>query len=192
MRVFVGVELPDAVRRAAAEAAATLERRLRRRAPRLRLRWVDPENLHVTIWFIGQVNEEQFSALEDALRHPWHTAAFQLDLGRVGAFPVSGPPRVIWMGVDEGSTALAALHAELRGRLAPLGYEAERRPYAAHVTLARVKESRRSEVPAARRCLEEASAARASARIERVTLFQSHLSPAGSRYEPLFDVPLMR
>jgi 2'-5' RNA ligase len=190
MRIFVGIELPEGVRAAAADAAERLRGRLSRETPALKLRWVDPSKLHLTLWFLGEVAEARAVQVREALAEPWRTRAFTLVLGGAGMFPLSGLPRVLWLGVRDGETGCRALHEELRGRLAPLGFAAERRPFAVHLTVARVKEARRSDLPTIRACLAEIDAPAASGTAGGVTLFRSRLSPAGSQYEPLLHVPL--
>jgi 2'-5' RNA ligase len=191
MRLFIGVELDEAVKAAAADAAARLRRRLTRAVPALQARWVPPENLHITLWFIGEVADPQVEELTGALqRAPFDVRPFQLTAEGWGAFPPSGAPRVLWIGVTEGAWQMTAIYSELTARLAPLGYEPEKRRYSAHLTMARVKEPGRGTTAAVRKILSEAAAGCGTCRIAAVTLFQSHLSPKGATYEPRLRVPL--
>jgi 2'-5' RNA ligase len=187
MRLFLAIELDDAARRAAARAAARLERALGR-GPELR--WVDTAGLHATLHFFGEVGDDRFRALETALAAPLATAPFEATLGRGGVFPPSGLPRVVWIGLASAGGELARLYEEVEGRLTAVGFEREARPFAAHVTLARIRRIRPTEAAALRAALGEVSASLARVRIDHVTLFRSRLSPAGARYEPLRRVPL--
>jgi 2'-5' RNA ligase len=95
------------------------------------------------------------------------------------------------MGVAQGGSALSQLHDEISARLEPWGFKGEGRPYAAHLTLARVKEP-----PAAaartviRQLLRETKADAGRCRLETLTVFRSRTSPHGAAYEPLLRVPL--
>jgi 2'-5' RNA ligase len=120
----------------------------------------------------------------------FETAAFDLHVSGCGAFPPSGPPRVFWLGIAGGIGSMTAIHREVTDRLVAAGCEAETRPYSPHLTLARVKEIGRSAVRPVRDALASAPADCGSCRVAAVTLFRSHLSPKGSRYEPLLRVPL--
>jgi 2'-5' RNA ligase len=165
---------------------------LRAHAAELPVSWVAPENLHITVKFLGRIDETRVPAVIEAL----HTAAtgrhaFDLEIVSLGAFPSPTRPRVLWAGVTEGETPLAALAAAVDDALAPLGFPRETRAFTAHVTLARVREPRRT--PA----LAEALAAAAARRfgrltIEHVALMRSDLSPRGARYTALSTVPLRR
>jgi 2'-5' RNA ligase len=190
MRVFVGIELPEPMRAAAAGASARLRALLSRHAPGLQLRWVEPANLHLTLWFIGEVTDERRHEISKSLERPWSTPSFRIEIGGAGLFPVTGPPRVVWLGVRRGEEALRTLHAEVEERLVNIGFEAERRTYSAHLTVARVKVAGRVDAAAARKCLADVATVVESGTVGRLTLFCSRLSPHGSRYDALLHVPL--
>lgn len=190
MRLFVGVELDERVRAAAAEAAEQVRARLKRSRADVSARWVDPDNLHITLWFVGEVTDDRAAALHRALDTPFAAASFQLRVKGCGAFPLSGPPRVFWLGIASGLEPIGQLYGEVRGRLVAVGYEDEKRPYSPHLTIARVKEIGRGAARPVRDALAAVPADCGACRIEAVTLFRSRLSPKGSRYEPLLRVPL--
>ena len=191
MRLFAGVELDSPVKASAVDVAVRLRDRLHRVAPDLQARWVPADNLHVTLWFIGEVDAARGVAIQQALAGaPFPTAAFDLALAGCGAFPPSGPPRVFWIGAERGTGEMAALYGEVGARLAPLGFVPERRAYTAHLTIARVKDPGRGTSRAVRAALDATPAACGVSRVSAVTLFQSRLSPKGAAYEPLLRVPL--
>lgn len=190
MRIFVGIELPESVRASAAKATGSLRTLLNRHAPGLEVRWVEPANLHLTLWFIGEVADAQCDAIRASLERPWTSRAFELEFSGAGVFPGSGPLRVVWLGVSRGGDGLYTLHEEVEERLVGLGFVAERRPYSAHLTVARVKTARPADAAAARTCLADARPVVSAGTIDRITLFRSRLSPRGARYEPLLHVPL--
>jgi 2'-5' RNA ligase len=190
MRVFIGISLPDDIKQAAAAVANDLRARLRDSAPRVSLRWVEAANLHITLWFLGEVAEPKLGAIRSVLADPFKTSSFDMRLGGVGVFPVRGPLRVLWLGIQSGADQLRAVHAELASRLAPVGFLPERRDLSTHLTVARFKDVRGSDGAAARRALAALRADIGGCRVSEVTLFRSHLSPKGSQYESLLRVPL--
>ena len=191
MRLFVAAEPSEAVRHAASAVSRNVRAALESRRMGGGLRWVPEENLHLTVWFLGEVSDNRAATVLDALRPPVAVPPFVLHLSGLGAFPPTGPPRVFWMGVARGREELARIHDELGTRLAPLGFVGEGRPYSAHLTLARVKEPPPSSVRAViRQLLRETDADAGSCQIEALTVFRSRTSPRGATYEPLLRVPL--
>jgi 2'-5' RNA ligase len=207
MRLFVGVELDERVKRAAADAADTLRARLTRSRVDLDARWVEPENLHVTVWFIGEAGEARAAEIRRTLEPRLATPAFDLHVKGLGAFPPSGPPRVLWLGIAEGTESMGQVYSEVRVRLVALGLDPEPRPYSPHITVARVRGVRsrfssssknRDLTPkrggracgSVREALEGVGGDCGVCRVAGATLFRSHLSPHGARYEPLLRIPL--
>lgn len=187
MRLFVAAEIDDAARAVAEEAG--LAARLAT-GPALKARWVRPENMHLTIRFIGHVSDERASSILAALTPPLAAAPVDVELAGCGVFPGAGSPRVIWIGLARGLPGLAALHAEFDRRLEPFGFEPERRPFRAHLTLARVTECPRAAARAVRAAVASVRPPPVVVRVSHATIFQSHLSPKGPRYESLARVPL--
>ncbi len=108
---------------------------------RLRVSWVPPEQMHVTLKFLGEIPYETLPdvtrTLEAATRE---VKPFRIRVARLGTFPDSESPKVIWAGVeDEPAGLLATLAETLNHELIPLGIRRERRPFSAHVTVGRVK-----------------------------------------------------
>lgn len=190
MRLFVGVELDDPVRAACAAAARDLEERLRRARANIAVRWIPEQNLHITLWFLGNVGDEKAAAISDHLRAAWDIGAFSVTVAGAGAFPPSGPARIFWLRVTDGADPLTHLYRELASRLGPLGFEPERRPYHPHITIGRVKDANSVASRKARAALAAADVRPGSSRVRSLTVFQSRLSPGGARYEPLLRVPL--
>lgn len=139
-------------------------------------------NLHVTLKFLGQVDEARIPGIGAALAAvARRTPAFDLDVRGLGAFPTPTRARVLWVGLTPASP-LAALAADIDARLAALGVERDSRPFAAHVTLGRVRESRRN--PALADALARpADCGRLT--VTRVSLMRSQLHPRGARYTEL-------
>ena len=188
MRLFIGLELDDAVRDSAAAIANSLRRHV---GHRVDARWVPASNLHITVWFIGNVTDERSNEILGALDRPFTGSVFSVHIAGLGAFPSSGAPRVFWLGVRSGADQLVGLHAGLAARLLPLGIEPERRAYSPHLTIARVTKVRGGNADAdLRASLRGVAADAGTCRVGGVTVFRSHLSPKGATYEPLLRVPL--
>ncbi len=185
MRLFVAVDLDEPLRRAAARVARTLRDKLER-AETYGVSWVAPDNLHLTLRFLGEVSDALARDITAALGAPYATPEFELELAGVGTFPPVGSARVVWLGVVDGADSLAALHDEVERRLAPFA-PPEDRAYRAHLTIgrfrapapARVRESIASPDTPIGRCA-----------IRHVTLYRSQLSPKGAVYTALLRAPL--
>jgi 2'-5' RNA ligase len=133
VRLFFAIELVDALRTALDHAIAPL------RAAEPELSWVRAEKLHLTMKFLGEVDDagaDRLAAAADAVaaRH----APFEMTLGGVGAFPNFRRARVVWMGVGI-EPRLELLHHDLEVACGEAGFEVEGRPYRPHITLARVR-----------------------------------------------------
>ncbi len=188
MRLFVGIELGERVRDSAARIADSLKRDL---GERVDARWVAASNLHITLWFLGEVDEGRVAMVSTAIDRRFEERTFDLEIGSLGAFPPSGAPRVFWLGIRSGAASLARLHDELTVRLEPLGFKPERRSFSAHLTIARVRDvSRGVSYGDIREMVRAMPADAGSCRVEAVTLFRSRLSPKGATYDALLRVPL--
>lgn len=190
MRLFIGIELSDDFKARAAAEATRVRERVVRAAPKARVRWVEPANLHITIWFLGEVREPRAEAVVAALKEPLDAPLFTLRVGGAGAFPPSGPPRAIWLGLAAGREGLAAIHDQLTPRLGPLGFEPEKRHYSPHLTIARVKDIRPQEAAAVRRVLREDDDGVGECEVVSATLFVSRPTSRGSQYEVLLPIRL--
>jgi RNA 2',3'-cyclic 3'-phosphodiesterase len=190
MRLFLGIAIDDGAREAASAVVADLRRRLARERADGALKWVEHENLHVTLRFLGQVDAAVLPPLQDALRPPIGFPPLELVIGGAGCFPPSGPPRVLWLGVARGVGAARRIYDELDRRLGPFGFEREARAYSPHVTLGRVRELRQDAGRRLREGLKSVTSPLVSLTVRHVTLYRSHLSSAGPRYEVLMEIPL--
>ena len=147
-------------------------------------------NIHLTLHFLGNLDESRETALRLRLAEPLAAEPFDITLGETGTFPHTGAPRVLWVAVAEGREALTAIHRELGERLATSGITLEGRPFAPHLTLARVRDG---EQPRARRIAERLPQLRVPAirwPVTDVTLYNSDLSGPAPRYEAVQHVSL--
>lgn len=188
MRLFVAVEIDAHVVQALADFSAELRRRAAALAPEARIGWVRPEQLHVTLRFIGEVKEEQADAITAALSGAIAVAPFDLVVDAAGAFPERGAPRVLWAGIAGGLERLAELETEVSERLTRCSIGREDRAYRPHITLARVREPGRLRSSVLFETL--AGSEIGTTRVQAITLFQSRTSPQGAVYTPLSRTPL--
>lgn len=156
----------------------------------IRLRWIPAEQMHLTVRFIGQVPDETVPALLNALESPLPLEPFELELAGCGVFPRSGPPRVIWIGLSQGTERLQAMHEEFNRRLDPFGFEAEARPFSAHLTLVRIKEIGSLAGRQLRESVRDMQPHTVRCRVDAATVFKSDLSSRGARYTAMLHVPL--
>lgn len=104
------------------------------------VRWLDPAGIHLTLAFLGELNDEQLGeAMNAAATAARQVKAFSYRLLRLGIFGPPRQPRIIWMGIEEPSGSLVRLHRILNQELEQCGFEVDKRPFSPHLTLARVK-----------------------------------------------------
>jgi RNA 2',3'-cyclic 3'-phosphodiesterase len=186
-RLFVAVPLSEAARAAVADVVE----RIRAGEPEGRgVRWVRLEGLHITLRFLGPTPEARIGDVAAAVAGAAAgIAPFGVRIAGADAFPPVGRPRTLWLDLDRGVDDLAALAARLDDALADAGWERERRPFRAHLTLARADGVRAG--PATVTALRAAAAELAiESPIERVVLFESITGSGRARYVGRADVSL--
>lgn len=183
IRTFVALDLPVNVQKELAAFCAPLQRL------DVAVSWIRPDRIHLTLKFLGNVEESTVEAIGEALRGAVETVRpFQLRSGGCGAFPSMREMRVIWVGVHGDLEPLTDLHRRVEGALERLGFARENRPFRAHLTLGRVKGRRGLKV------LQEALIARQAYQgvifdVSEVVLYKSELKPEGAQYTPLKRLP---
>ncbi|MGH9041430.1 MAG: RNA 2',3'-cyclic phosphodiesterase [Acidimicrobiia bacterium] len=179
-RAFVAVRPPDAVLDAVEERLAPA------RTVMVGPRWAGRDQWHVTLQFLGPLATVApvVEALTGAVAG---LPPFTFRLGGSGAFPKPGRARVVWIGAAEGASAMAGLAGSVTGALAPLGCGAEARPFRSHLTVARMRDP--DDVTPVLGALGSEPVGEAWT-VAEVVLYQSHLSPSGSRYSVLAQLPL--
>lgn len=181
IRAFIAVEIPEEVRLDLAEAQA----QLKRAQTGVKVSWSKIENVHLTLQFLGYVEEPAIEKIRLALEEVAGTfAAFELMVTGVGAFPDERRPRVLWAGCKDEAGKLKALAGAVQGAMQPLGFQPENREFSAHLTLGRVKQPRTD--AALTWALDSIKNQSFGAmRVEAIHLFQSELHPQGSIYTKL-------
>lgn len=180
LRVFCAIELPPSVRSQAARYIVGL----REAMPEVRASWDKEEKLHLTLKFLGELEEDRVQALADAMgRAASGTSSFELTLSGTGAFPPRGLPRVLWLGVADRQGGLAKLHQHLEDECARSGFAPEQKRFHPHLTIARL---RRPEGARRLADLHKSMAFETEAfHVSELVLMRSELGPQGSRYTPL-------
>jgi 2'-5' RNA ligase len=188
VRLFIAIA-PDAAARAALDLGrARLESALG--ASAAAFRWARPENVHVTVHFLGEVAAGQLDELRAALDEPLSEPVFHASSSRLGAFPDRGPVRVIWRAVEDGAAAMARIHLALAERLRRARMTVDDRPFRPHLTLARARD--RQSPRGVRAALASVAVPAAAWQVTEVTLFRSDLSGPAPRYDPVVAMPLAR
>jgi 2'-5' RNA ligase len=185
MRLFVAVPLPQALtERAAALLPAALPA----------LKRVRPDLMHVTLAFLGRTADERLAAVVEAAHAA--TAAhrgFDLAFSGPGRFPASGRPRVVWLGIEEGLDPLSALARSITEELRRREIAFDDRPFAPHLTLARVRpEASAPEGRTIATALDALAIPELRTRVDRIEVVESVLSPKGPRYTARAEAPLGR
>lgn len=183
MRLFVAVTMPAAV---LADLAAAVDGvRTLPGAPR----WGDPARWHLTLAFLGDVDEDRVEPVGSALRPVAATPGrFRLAVGGAGTFPERGRPRVLWVGLAGDLDMLTALAGDTADTARRAGVRLERRPFRPHLTLGRW----RADDAASRTVAEALGTYRGpDFVVEELVLMRSHLGPR-PRYEPVRRFPLGR
>jgi len=180
MRLFVAIALPDAVKVSLGDVIG----RLRPSAPDEK--WVPTQNLHVTISFLGEVQDERVASIGETVGEAVATLPpVPTGTAVAGAFPSARRARVLWAGLADDVGRLTDAARAVIGALEPIGFPPEKRPWAPHVTLARFRAPRD-----AAGLIAAASIPAETFTVEAVTLFRSRLARPSPVYEPLAEFPL--
>ena len=174
IRGFIAVQIPIEVKDALGDVSRGLEGRVESGA----IRWVRPEQMHLTLRFLGDTAVAQLPAIQRGMDEAAKAIApFDMHLGDVGCFPNPRRPRVIWAGLLGDEARLLSLKTVLDQQLTPLGWPPEDKPFRAHLTLGRVKDER-----AAQGVTWTAPVPRLPVPVAAIHLIESQLRPSGPIY----------
>jgi len=180
LRLFVAIDVPDHLKDA---IEACIVDRLRDRVTGAR--WTRPEGRHLTLKFLGNVDDEREKEIADVVRDiASRHVSFEASLADVGGFPNLRRPRVLWLGIGPGNDTMVAIARDLEAAFEPLGFDAEDRAFRGHFTLARFpKPSAIGDIP-------EVEIPDEPFAVRGLVLFRSYLDPKGARYDALhvFDL----
>lgn len=177
IRSFVAVDTTPEVK----TEVSHLLSRLKERA-RFSVKWVKPEQMHITLAFLGEVSPDFIEGAKVELREvAGRFKPFECRLEGLGAFPSAVRARVLWVGLKTGERELTEVQREVSRALARLGYVPEKRPFSPHLTLGRLRE------PVDVNFINEMTFQSSTFTISRLILFRSVLKPEGPIYSVLGD-----
>jgi 2'-5' RNA ligase len=188
VRSFIAVELPAELIKRLKDFQAGLN------LARLRgVKWVDPGSIHLTLKFLGDVDAGRLEAVKEAAAAAARSQRpFQLTTGGTGFFPAPQRARVFWLGLEGDIEELGRLQQGIDKAMAGLGYESERRPFTAHLTLARLREECSSVERIEFTYLVRPAVFESGppVQVQAVALMRSQLTPKGALYTRLDEFPL--
>lgn len=186
MRTFIAIELTKEIK----DALGELESQLK--SSGADVKWVKPENIHITLKFLGEIEPGKAEEIKPVLVDvAASNISFKMRLSILGAFPKIDYPRVIWVGIDEGKDALVKIAKDLEDRLAKMGFSDEQRAFAAHITIGRLRSStnRHRLVELMQKYLDPLNM---ECPVDKLTLYKSTLSLSGPIYEAISEVHLSK
>ncbi len=173
MRTFLAIEVPKDARK---RIDAFIQEESTRSLP---IKWVKFQNLHVTLKFLGEIDEQKKSEIQPVIKEITEKLRpFQVNLEGVGCFPGPKNPKVLWIGVKQGAEILGEIAQELERRLSKFGFKKERR-FHAHLTIGRIKKFCKVDDILTKSITTEVFP------INAITFFKSTLKPEGPIYEEL-------
>lgn len=194
MRAFIAIDLPGDIRQALARKMEDLRAALGFKGlPKSRrdsgIRWSRPESIHLTLKFLGEITGTQVDRITSALSNLEPFEKFSIEVKGFGFFPGPARPRVFWAGID-APRDLTQLAGRIEGKLKDLGFARENRDYNPHLTLARFPNPRPQPTLSA---LVDSQRNLSLGRFEvrDYFLFESKLSPEGSKYRKVIRFPQM-
>jgi 2'-5' RNA ligase len=178
IRTFIALHLPAAIEQTLLDTIA----QYRPHFPAGSVRWVQPQQLHLTLRFLGETAVSHLPALQQGLDQiASHHAPLTLSLGALGCFPNGQRPRVFWVGLAGELVRLHALQREIEGLVNQVGWEREKRPFSPHLTLGRVNDARQLAGATWRGPL---ASGETQMRLATIALIESQLRPSGAIYTP--------
>jgi len=188
IRSFIACELPETVK----SSLVLIQKALQSVDPSC-AKWVDPNSIHLTLKFLGNVDVEKIESITKGLfEATQNVPPFQLELAGLGAFPNLRSVRVVWIGLKGDLDLLQKLQSQIEARISPLGFPPENRTFKPHLTLARVRETtslmirqsigeRLSQIKIERNSIIQ---------VDSVSLMRSQLTRAGAVYSRLCSAKL--
>jgi len=176
MRTFIAVGISSEAR----ERIAQIQAEFRSVGPDVK--WVEPENLHITLKFLGEVEKERLlEVIEKTKLGVGEISNFKVHLSGLGTFPSVKSPRIVWVGVSQGKDELRRLSEGIEENLSHLGFPKEKRGFSAHLTIGRVRSPKGKEKLVKK--IEELEATDVGEfPVDKVLVMESQLSSKGPTY----------
>ena len=184
IRTFIAIELPEKIIYTISKVQEKIK------SYGLKMRWVRPENIHLTLKFLGDIQEVDTEKVARAITesvtgHP----ALSLAVKGIGVFPGIKKPRVLWLGISKPLDLLTALQQTLDDKLATMGFPREKRPFRGHLTLGRI--TSKIDPKTLHNVLKEFTQFESEQFFaDRIILYKSDLNPGGAVYTKLVETNL--
>lgn len=179
-RIFIAIDVAERLR----EDIGSYIADLRREFEELRVSWERKEKLHLTLKFLGDTEIKQIRAVEKITSEvAARFSPFELAISGVGVFSSPKNARVLWLGVQDISGHLKSLQSMIETRCCEIGFEAEKREFKPHLTIARIREPQKS-IRLAEKHLRNGFESEKFL-VSEIVVYESQLLPSGSQYFPL-------
>lgn len=182
MRAFIAIKLPKEVK----AHLGNLQEKLK--SARADVKWIAPENMHLTLKFLGEIDNSQLEKIAEILEDTANNKKpFNIRISSIGAFPKLDFPRIIWVGIDKGDKETGEIARELEEKVSLLGIPKEKRAFACHLTIARTRSNLNQSalVKILKDREKDFSGEVPEFAATKITLFKSTLTPKGPIYEEL-------
>ncbi len=184
MRLFIALDIPEDTKAALADSIRQL------RQHDWNVKWVRTENMHLTLRFLGETQASLVTSLTQLIETATLTErAIACQLAPLSVFPNARRPRVIWAGLTGETERLASVARALESGVRDLGFKPETKPFRPHLTIGRVRDGFHPE-PDFAALLESVKVPPVAVRFDRVSLYESELTPRGPIYRMLAETPL--
>ena len=184
IRSFIAIELPPLIKSRIEEIQNKLK------SSTSDVRWVRPEGIHLTLKFLGNIEEEKILEISDLVKQcASDITSFPLTVRTLGAFPNEKNPKVIWVAASDDSGNLGKLQQTLENRLSSMGFKVEKRAFSPHLTLGRLKSSK-GKRELINNLADHKQLECGTFEAQEVCLFKSELKPRGAIYTKLKVFPL--
>ena len=186
MRLFIAIDLSPEFKQELARLQSELKK------SNADVKWVEPENVHLTLKFLGEVTKEYADKVKKVLDSvASQFKSFEISLSGIGAFPKLDYPRVVWVGIAKGKDQAKKISEKLDEELSKLGFAKEEREFAAHLTIGRVRSAKNKEsLKTNILSLDPGPLPLAPQQVSTINLYQSTLTPKGPIYTCLYQALL--
>jgi 2'-5' RNA ligase len=183
LRLFIAIDIPEFIRREIADMIELLKKY------ETDVKWIVPENIHLTLKFLGSTSVSLLESIRDALlRVVSAYAPFHIHIHGTGVFPSEKYPRVVWIGIGD-SEPLLSLRNDIERALLLLGFEGEEKEFHPHLTIGRVRE-RRGMITLMNEVMRFRDRDFGDCLVDQVRLMKSDLKPKGPQYSCLYPISL--
>lgn len=182
LRTFIAIELPKEIKATLAELQNHLK------TSGADIKWVEPENIHLTLKFLGERDEKKIQKITKTLVGvAAEKKSYLINVASLGGFPKLSSPRVIWVGIDQGDIDTKDIVKALEEEIAKVGIPKEERPFSSHITIGRTRSNINFDkfIPELAKIAKTFPPKKQEFLVDKITLFKSQLTPGGPVYEVL-------